>query len=253
MDAGGGPGTDLPRGLTGKRVVHCKVCNVFTNSAKQLAEHLGGGRHKLLCFKLNVPITTLEPSPEDVHTLECTRLEGSKLVCKHCSVELNSKQQYDEVISHEEQEPPASPDQHAPPPMRKIKKELRPFFKNKRKEEKREQEEGEPAEKTQKREYWENRKKRSREGEKGSGDDEKEEAGKEDASKEKVKKTLCTHTKEVLGVSVGADLVQARDKYKFNLLDDLSEMPSLRNEITFANCERKKSELLLSLSLSLSR
>lgn len=214
---GGGPGTDLPRGLTGKRVVHCKVCNVFTNSAKQLAEHLGGGRHKLLCFKLNVPITTLEPSPEDVHTLECTRLEGSKLVCKHCSVELNSKQQYDEHMKSKNHQLRLT---NTPlRPMRKIKKELRPFFKNKRKEEKREQEEGEPAEKTQKREYWENRKKRSREGEKGSGDDEKEEAGKEDASKEK-----------------------ARDKYKFNLLDDLSEMPSLRNEITFANCERKKTK-----------
>lgn len=194
---GGGPGTDLPRGLAGKRVVHCKVCNVFTNSAKQLAEHLGGGRHKLLCFKLNVPITTLEPSPEDVHTLEATRLEGSKLVCKHCSVEINSRQQYDEHMKSKNHQLRLT---NTPlRPMRKIKKELRPFFKSKRKEK---EEEGEPASKTAKREHGEDRKKRSHEGEKGSGDDEEEEAGKKD--KDKVKKALCTHTRrKCRGVSGG--------------------------------------------------
>lgn len=204
---GGGPGTELPRGLSGKRVVHCKVCNVFTNSPKQLAEHLGGGRHKMLCFKLNVPITTIEPSPDDVHTLEATRLEGSKLVCKHCSVELNSKQQYEEHMKSKNHQLRLS---NKPlRPLRKIRRELRPFYKSTKKE----QEEG-PGAKKPKEEHGDGKKKRGREGEEEGGD--KEEAGKEECSKDK-----------------------ARKKYKFNLLDDLNEMPSLRNEITFANCEKR--------------
>ncbi|KAH7946494.1 hypothetical protein HPB52_000246 [Rhipicephalus sanguineus] len=69
----GGRDGDLPPGLSGRKVVHCKVCNVFTNSAKQLAEHLNGARHKQVCFKFNVPITTLELTSDDTTTLEGTR------------------------------------------------------------------------------------------------------------------------------------------------------------------------------------
>ncbi|KAK8767658.1 hypothetical protein V5799_005561, partial [Amblyomma americanum] len=115
----GGREGDLPSGLSGRKVVHCKVCNVFTNSAKQLAEHLGGARHKQLCFKFNVPVTTLALTKEDTHTLEATRLsllalimplmmcalappnavQGERLMCKHCSVEINSMQQYKEHMN----------------------------------------------------------------------------------------------------------------------------------------------------------
>ncbi|KAH8021108.1 hypothetical protein HPB51_012503 [Rhipicephalus microplus] len=79
----GGRESDLPPGLSGRKVVHCKVCNVYTNSAKQLAEHLSGGRHKQVCFKFNVPITTLELTSDDTKTLEGTRCRpptrGSKI------------------------------------------------------------------------------------------------------------------------------------------------------------------------------
>lgn len=204
---GGGPGTGLPPGLAGRRVVHCKVCNVFTNSAKQLAEHLGGGRHKQLCFKLNVPVTTLELTSDDVHTLDATRLEGSKLVCKHCSVELNSKQQYDAHMKSKNHE--LRVQNKSLHPMRKIKRELKIFFKNKKKEER---EQDGPDAKRPKRDHRDNRKRRA--GEKDSGSEEE-------------------------GDSKNGGSSKAREKYKLNLLDDLNELPSLRNEITFANCDRK--------------
>ncbi|XP_054922927.1 uncharacterized protein [Dermacentor andersoni] len=132
-----GHGSDLPPGLSGRKVVHCKVCNVFTNSAIQLAEHLNGGRHKMMCFKFNVPITTLELTSDDTSTLEGTRLQGEKLMCKCCSVEINSMEQYKahmgstrhKLIS---QKKPLKPE-------RAIKRALKPFYKNKKKEKSEEQ------------------------------------------------------------------------------------------------------------------
>ncbi|XP_064489285.1 trichohyalin-like isoform X2 [Ornithodoros turicata] len=86
-----------PYTVPGKRgpKTHCAICNVFLNSEKQRSEHLNGIRHKQLCFKLNVPLSSLKISADHTETLEDTRLVGSKLMCKHCSVELNSMQQYE--------------------------------------------------------------------------------------------------------------------------------------------------------------
>lgn len=123
--AGGG-------GANTRRIVHCRVCNVYTNSAKQLAEHLGGARHKQLCFRFNVPLTTLALTPENTSTLEGTKLYGSKLMCRCCNVELNSMQQYEEHMkskSHKlrAENKPARPD-------KRMKKSLAPFYKDVKKE-----------------------------------------------------------------------------------------------------------------------
>uniref|UniRef100_A0A1E1X5N3 Putative transcription elongation factor spt5 n=1 Tax=Amblyomma aureolatum TaxID=187763 RepID=A0A1E1X5N3_9ACAR len=209
----GGRDGDLPPGLSGRKVVHCKVCNVFTNSAKQLAEHLGGARHKQLCFKFNVPVTTLALTKEDTHTLESTRLQGERLMCKHCSVEINSMQQYTEHMNSAKhklraENKPLRPD-------RNIKKALKTFYKSQKKRDKQDKKE-EEAEASDGG--------KSQEGDERPKDEEREEKN----DKEREKKD--------------SNISKVRDKYQLKLLDELSELPTLRNEMHFYRNQRPTKE-----------
>ncbi|XP_077485722.1 uncharacterized protein LOC144096744 isoform X3 [Amblyomma americanum] len=200
----GGREGDLPSGLSGRKVVHCKVCNVFTNSAKQLAEHLGGARHKQLCFKFNVPVTTLALTKEDTHTLEATRLQGERLMCKHCSVEINSMQQYKEHMNSAKHKLRA---ENKPlRPERSLKKALKASYRTSKKKAKEE----------------------------------------EDGSKSQDKRSKDEERAEVEDKSIGGDgsnsSSKVRDKYQLNLLNELNELPTLRNEIHFYRNQRSSKE-----------
>ncbi|XP_065284560.1 glutamic acid-rich protein-like [Dermacentor albipictus] len=219
-----GHGSDLPPGLSGRKVVHCKVCNVFTNSAIQLAEHLNGGRHKLMCFKFNVPITTLELTSDDTSTLEGTRLQGEKLMCKCCSVEINSMEQYKahmgstrhKLIS---QKKPLKPE-------RAMKRALKPFYKNKK-------------EKSEERSDVRTGKDKGKEDKKKDDDkdDDKEKDKEEDKEKGKNDKEQDNALNNK-GADNGTHSTKVRDKYQLGLLDQLNERPDRRNEMEFSRSHR---------------
>ncbi|XP_037578941.1 titin homolog isoform X3 [Dermacentor silvarum] len=212
-----GHGSDLPPGLSGRKVVHCKVCNVFTNSAIQLAEHLNGGRHKQTCFKFNVPITTLELTSDDTSTLEGTRLQGEKLMCKCCSIEINSMEQYKEHMGSTRHKLIS---QRIPlKPERAIKKALKPFYKNKRNgkgEERSDHKTGKD-----KGEEKDTEKVKEKDKEKGKKDKEQDNIPNDKADS-------------------GSRSSKVRDKYQLDLLDQLNECPERRNEMEFSRSHRMK-------------
>ncbi|XP_075752184.1 uncharacterized protein LOC119173674 isoform X3 [Rhipicephalus microplus] len=223
----GGRESDLPPGLSGRKVVHCKVCNVYTNSAKQLAEHLSGGRHKQVCFKFNVPITTLELTSDDTKTLEGTRLQGDKLMCKCCSVQLTSMEQYKAHMATNKHK--LVMERKPVRPQRKIKKALKPFYKNTSAEEK--QEKSDDKTKNYKDDEKDKQKDESKDKKKDTSKDGKKE--KKDKGEDKVPD------------SKGADRTasaKVRDKYQLNLLDELNEQPTLRNELDFFRSHRPKKD-----------
>ncbi|KAL1415064.1 hypothetical protein MTO96_029842 [Rhipicephalus appendiculatus] len=235
----GGREGDLPPGLSGRKVVHCKVCNVFTNSAKQLAEHLNGGRHKQICFKFNVPITTLELTSDDVATLEGTRLKGDKLMCKCCSVELNSMEQYTLHMASNKHKlvmarKPVRPD-------RNIKRALRPYYKRKMDEEKKEKSDAkaENDEDEEKNEQKDKSKDKEKDKQKDKSKD-KEKDKHKDKSKDKEDKKDKEEDKvsDSSEADKSVSSTKVRNKYQLNLLDELSEQPTLRNELDFIRSHR---------------
>ncbi|CAN8017103.1 unnamed protein product [Ixodes persulcatus] len=193
----GGAGSSS--GDYGSKIVHCRVCNVYTNSAKQLAEHLGGIRHKNLCFKFNVPITSLEVTSKDTHTLEDTKLVGMKLRCKYCQVELNSMYQYEEHMKSKNHK--LRMEGKVLNPEKKMKKASKKFYKKWSKDDKKD--DNEDAEK------------------------EKPSSDKADADADKAEE-------------VDPKKAKMRQKYELDMLDDLHNMPSARNEMKFSRRNKVK-------------
>ncbi|CAN7988638.1 unnamed protein product, partial [Ixodes hexagonus] len=213
-------GSGMP-GDYGSKIVHCRVCNVYTNSAKQLAEHLGGTRHKSLCFKFNVPLTSLEVTSKDTKTLEATKLVGTKLQCKYCQVELNSMNQYEDHMKSKNhklraENKPLKPD-------KKVKKESKKFYRNWTKDDNRKGNSEDAEEKS-------SSDKAEADAEKAEQQEEEEEEakeGKEDKEEDPKK------AKEGV-TAVGGAMLQMRKKYELDKLDDLHTMPCARNERKFS-------------------
>ncbi|KAL3196335.1 hypothetical protein MRX96_001674 [Rhipicephalus microplus] len=254
----GGRESDLPPGLSGRKVVHCKVCNVYTNSAKQLAEHLSGGRHKQVCFKFNVPITTLELTSDDTKTLEGTRLQGDKLMCKCCSVQLTSMEQYKAHMATNKHK--LVMERKPVRPQRKIKKALKVsallLLSTKSTSAEEKQEKSDDKTKNYKDDEKDKQKDESKDKKKDTSKDGKKE--KKDKGEDKVPDSKGADRTASAKVNTHAfspywagwrarqmaSTVQCRcgTSTSFNLLDELNEQPTLRNELDFFRSHRPKKD-----------